>query len=104
MTGEEETVYVTETGMVYHRDYHCTYLELSIQMVPASALDGLRNESQESITPAAAACTGKAHGLVYVTDYGEKYHSSLNCSGLKRTVYAVPLSEAVGKGACSKCG
>ena len=104
LTGEEETVYVTETGMVYHRDYHCTYLELSIQMVPASALDGLRNESQGKYYPCSGCVHGEAHGLVYVTDYGEKYHSSLSCSGLKRTVYAVPLSEAVGKGACSKCG
>ena len=44
-------MYVTETGMVYHRDYHCTYLELSIQMVPASALDGLRNASQGKYYP-----------------------------------------------------
>ena len=97
-------MYVTETGMVYHRDYHCTYLELSIRMVPASALDGLRNESQGKYYPCSSCVHGEVHGLAYVTDYGEKYHSSLNCSGLKRTVYAVPLSEAVGKGACSKCG
>lgn len=99
---DEETVYITETGMVYHRDYHCTYLELSIRAVPASQVDGLRNESQGKYH-ACEICEGAGSGEVYITDYGNRYHTSLGCSGLKRTVYAVPLSEAVGKGACSKC-
>lgn len=99
---EDETVYITETGMVYHKDYHCTYLELSIRAVPFSQVDGLRNESQGKYH-ACELCGGVSSGEVYITDYGDRYHSSLGCSGLKRTVYAVPLSEAVGKGACSKC-
>ena len=42
---KEETVYITETGVVYHKDYHCTYLELSIRMVQASKTASLRNNS-----------------------------------------------------------
>ena len=100
----EETVYITETGMVYHRDYHCSYLELSIRMVPAESVEHLRNESQGKYYPCETCARRGTAGGVYITDYGDRYHSSLNCSGLKRTIYAVPLSEAVGKGACSKCG
>lgn len=99
---DEETVYITETGMVYHRDYHCTYLELSIRAVPASQVDGLRNENQGKYH-ACEICGGAGSGEVYITDYGNRYHTSLGCGGLKRTVYAIPLSEAAGKGACSKC-
>lgn len=100
---DDETVYVTENGMVYHRDYHCTYLELSIRAVPAAQVAGLRNESQGKYYPCEICARSVAAGEVYITDYGDRYHNSLTCSGLKRTIYAIPLSEAVGKGACSKC-
>ncbi len=102
-TENEETVYVTETGLVYHKDYHCTHLELSIRMVPLSDVAGLRNESGGKYH-ACEHCGAESAGGVYITDTGDRYHSSLSCSGLKRTVYAVPVSEVVGKGACSRCG
>ena len=103
-TNDEKIVYITENGMVYHKDYHCNYLELSIQSVPVEQLDRLRNENQ-GIYYACELCVNSVlHGNAYITEYGEKYHQSLGCSGLKRTIYAIPLEEAVGKGVCSKCG
>ena len=100
---DEETVYVTETGLVYHKDYHCSHLDLSVRMVSGEDLPGLRNESGGKYY-ACEHCKGVSGGAVYITDTGDRYHSSLSCSGLKRTVYAVPLSEVAGKGACSRCG
>lgn len=100
---DDETVYITETGMVYHRDYHCNYLELSIRTVSAETVENLRNNDQERYHPCEKCVHGSAASQVYLTDYGNRYHNSLNCSGLKRTVYAIPISEAVGKGACKKC-
>ena len=100
---DSETVYVTETGVVYHKDYNCTHLKLSIHMASASEIEHMRNESGGKYHPCEH-CGNISSGNVYITDYGDRYHSSLSCSGLKRTVYAIPLSEAVGKGACSKCG
>lgn len=44
-TDDDEVVYVTETGIVYHKDYHCTHLDLSVHMSAYSELDALRNES-----------------------------------------------------------
>ncbi len=98
----DETVYVTETGLVYHKDYHCTHLDLSIRMVRAEDVEGLRNDGGGKYYPCEK-CHGGS-GNVYITDTGDRYHSSVSCSGLKRTIYAVPLSEVVGKGACSRCG
>lgn len=97
-----DTVYVTETGVVYHKDYSCTYLDLSIRMVSSAQADSLRNHSGGKYYPCER-CKREG-GSVYITDYGDRFHGSLSCSGLKRTVYAVPLSEIVGKGVCSKCG
>ena len=104
VSAEQKIVYVTETGVVYHRDYHCPYLDLSIHMVLSSGLEDLRNESGGKYYPCEK-CGNRETGMgVYVTDYGNRYHTSLSCSGLKRKIYAVPLSETAGKGACSKCG
>lgn len=100
---DDTTVYITDTGMVYHKDYHCTYLDLSIQMVQKSQIQELRNVDGGKYY-ACEYCTGTVGNCVYITNSGNRYHSSLTCSGLKRTIYAIPLSDALGKGACSRCG
>lgn len=99
----QKTVYVTETGVVYHEDYHCTYLEPSVRSVSSEALEELRNSDGGKYYPCLI-CGDSSRESYYVTNYGDKYHSSLSCIGLKRNIYAVPISEVKGKGACSKCG
>lgn len=102
-TAKEDVVYVTDTGLVYHRDYHCTYLDLSIRSANRSGIEDMRNEDGEKYR-ACEKCGGKAGENVYITDRGNRYHSSLSCSGLKRSVYTVPVSEVFGKGGCVRCG
>ena len=95
-----DTVYVTETGLVYHKDYHCSHLDLSIRMTHLELVEGLRNENGGKYYPCEHCVKGNG-GNIYITNSGDRYHSSLSCSGLKRTIYAIPISEAAGKGACS---
>lgn len=101
---KEGTVYITETGIVYHKNPGCTYLDLSIQAVSKGAEGNLRNENQEKYK-ACEICArkGSAQGKVYLTNSGNRYHNSLDCSGLKRSVSAVLVSEIGGRRPCSRC-
>lgn len=100
---EEEIVYITPDGTVYHRSRGCSYLKLSIAAVDKGFLDTQRNENGSKYYPCGE-CGASCGSTVYITNYGSRYHSSLGCSGLKRTIIAVPISEAGGRGACGKCG
>lgn len=106
---EEEIVYITDTGNVYHTELTCTHLSLDISYVLFEELDSLRNE-YGGIYTSCSKCfefvneeellgTG-----VYICSSGSNYHSSLSCSGLTRTIYEVPISETIGMGICSRCG
>ncbi len=104
--GSDRTiVYVTDTGVVYHRDYHCTYLEPSLRMVSGESLEALRSADGSRYQACERCMRGmQGGGSVYITTYGDRYHSTLSCSSLKRRIYAVPIADVKGKGACSKCG
>lgn len=101
---DDSIVYVTENGIVYHTNYRCNYLQLSIRFVPYSGVSELRNEDGKKYHACERCVTVGASAGVYVTAYGDRFHNSLNCSGLKRTIYAVKKGECQGMGACNKCG
>lgn len=100
---EDEIVYITKHGTVYHTNHNCTYLKPAIHYVPYNKIKFIRNNSGMRYKKCEKCARGKSVSGVYVTENGEKYHNSLKCSGLKRTVYAVKKSEVEGKGECSKC-
>ncbi len=101
--GEEEQVWVTETGTVYHKDPNCTHLKLSVRRVPAGDVPSLRNKSGAKYHRCER-CPSGGGSSVFVTDHGNRYHTSAGCSGLKRTVRQVPASEVGDWRACAKCG
>ncbi|MCD8019309.1 MAG: pilus assembly protein [Clostridiales bacterium] len=96
---DDEIVYVTETGTVYHTSASCSHICLTISGASAkSIIAGHEYDACEKCIK-----DGEIPSTIYVTKYGEKYHSSLNCSGLKRTIKTMKKSEVGNMRMCSRC-
>lgn len=103
---DEETdifVYVAENKSVYHTNRDCTHLVLSIQKVFAVA-EYLSGNTGYSPCELCIKVSTAEHSELYITNEGNRYHSSISCSGLKRTVVRVRLSQVGGLGKCQRCG
>ena len=101
---EEEIVYITSYGEVYHKSRTCTHLALSIKVFPFALVEQERNRGGARYSPCEYCGNGEFSALVYLTEQGDRYHATLGCQGLKRTVKGVYLSQLAGVPACSKCG
>lgn len=106
--GEDDTyVYVAETGRVYHLDIMCTYLKLGIQQVTAGEIKTKRNQAGGKYKSCEQCCKGQSVedlAVAFITPYGDRFHASKECSGLRRTVHKRKKSEVGTMPACSKCG
>ncbi|MCR5675561.1 MAG: hypothetical protein K6G16_07630 [Lachnospiraceae bacterium] len=104
-TEEDPIVYITETGTVYHRNLNCTHLKHAVRSVSVAEALEAENRSGERYTPCEI-CGGytNGQGTAYIAEGGDRIHSTVNCPGLKRTIYYVHLSEVDGRPPCSLCG
>lgn len=105
--GEEKTVFVTETGNVYHQSLDCTYLKLSISQVKYEDLAYLRSGNGEKYYACEACC--RAAGFfpgqnIYICNYGNRFHSSRTCKKIKRSIRQIQYSQVGQMLPCSKCG
>lgn len=102
---DESCVYITESGEVYHIDAECSHLNLTVKKVDRSALAEFRNEAGMRYT-LCELCDAVWSDVVWVTESGERYHTSEECAGIKRTVYEVLMNTAKEKGyrLCARCG
>ena len=102
---DERTVYITTTGMVYHTSNHCTHLSLSIRDVPFDQLKDLRNHAGGKYKNCNL-CSSQSQDIntAYITIFGDRYHSNKGCSGLKRTIEEVAISQVGDRRLCKRCG
>jgi len=98
----QKMVYKTVSGTVYHTDIDCSYLNPSIQTLPRAQVQNRRNSSGEKYY-SCDLCEGDHSDQVYITDYGNRYHSSVGCSGLKRNIMIISSEDAKDCPLCSKC-
>lgn len=104
---EDCIVYVTDTGRVYHRTLECNYLRLSISKVLYRDLENLRNDSGGKYKSCERCTKGReltGNDVIWITNYGDRFHTSGSCSGLKRNIREIRLSEVGSRPPCSKCG
>ena len=100
---ESETVYVTKSGKVYHRSANCSYIKVNLKSVSKSGIDERRSGSGAIYHP--CEICGKSNAAKYfVTDYGTRYHTTSNCSSIKRDIIAISIEDVGSRGPCSKCG
>ncbi len=103
---EETLVYITETGNVYHETKECSHIKLLIDAVDFESISSKRNESGSKYTSCERCKIPlNKQKIVFITLYGNHYHTDISCSGLKRTVRTISLEQAQkeGKRKCKKC-
>lgn len=102
---EDTYVFLAETGTVYHIRRDCTYIMLNIKEANPQVVFFIRNIEGEKYTECER-CQNKGSPIWFITESGNKYHYTLECSALKRTIRQVTLEEALEKNydACSRCG
>lgn len=104
---DDTLVYITETGRVYHLKQDCPYLKLSISQMKYGDLDSLRNAGGGKYKECEKCCKNKSfqkETSVWITNFGDRFHSTGSCSGLKRYIREIKRSEAGSRTICSKCG
>ena len=95
-----DVVYVAQYGSVYHTSLDCYHLTVHI-----TDPDKVKKIMESSHYRKCEKCMkdGTIPSQVYTTKDGDCYHSTLSCSGLKRSVTAVKKSEVAGMRECSEC-
>lgn len=93
-------VYVAENGAVYHNSRNCYHIKLTIRQINEASL----HDKYDGLTECHLCRRFRGKNTVYVTAQGNRYHYSLGCSGLKRTIYRVKTDGKSGLRPCSECG
>lgn len=101
---EEEIVYVTTSGSVYHRSRNCSHLKVTPTAISCAQLGDARSSQGAKYYPCEYCAKRSECTVYYVTEYGDRFHTIATCQALKRDVTAVPLSQVSGKNACKTCG
>ena len=104
VSAEEDYVYVSRTGEVYHASSDCRSIQISVQETSYENIGNLRGADGQKYY-ACSACADRINEgrRVYYTEYGTLYHGDVSCSALKRTVTKIPLSEVGERRKCSYC-
>ena len=100
----EKMVYITPHGTVYHEDRNCTYIAPKVNETALSEVSSKRNASGAKYYECEG-CTAKATlkpSVVYITEYGDRYHINRYCVKIKHEIIEIPISQVGDRRKCSK--
>ena len=100
----EEIVFITSGGSVYHRNRACSHLKVTPRGVAASDINNQRSKEGSKYYPCEYCRSSKKCNTYYITDYGNRYHTNVNCGAITRDIECIKLSEVAGRRACKDCG
>ena len=101
-------VYVTKEGTAYHQKRSCSHLNITIEIVSGKKMSKYRNEDGAIYYGCHLCSKGFSKKdleemSVFLTPYGNRYHTNMKCSDLTRTIQIIPLSKAGGYSPCKDC-
>ena len=112
-TGEEDsgentgkTVYVTESGEVYHLYEDCSYLKADVKSASGEEIKKLRSKDRKIYYPCeycAAGAETEEGKTYYYTPWGERYHTDSKCVALEKNFRAISIDDVGSRHLCSKC-
>jgi len=99
-----DTVFITDTGSVYHKSESCSHIKLSVSTVSGIPKEQ-RNSNGARYHPCEACCAGEvdSFAMFFITSDGTRYHSKRDCSKIKRSVKEIPISEIGERTPCKRC-
>lgn len=104
-SNKDKIVYITSTGTVYHTNKNCSHINLSLVRVKFKDILSLRNNSGGKYYKCDKCVKSKISGeqLVFIATNGTKYHLFNQCSGIKRNVKEIKISEVGKRSLCKRC-
>ena len=70
--------------------------------VSRAEVDKLRSEDGSKYY-ACELCGSKRGQTVFITNYGNRWHVSRNCSGIRRDIRSIPISQVGERALCKRC-
>ena len=100
----EDYVYVTLYGEVYHANLNCRSIQISTKSSTIDEISHLRGKNGQRFYECSR-CEWKTEKKerVYYTDYGTLYHKDIACSAIKRTIEKIKLEDIGERRPCSFC-
>ena len=95
-------VFATPNGVAYHLYADCDYIDVKLQAVDISNISSIRNKDGSKYYPCES-CHPSADGTMYITLYGNRYHSSANCKAIEKEPEQISIQEIGKKHLCNKC-